>query len=208
MKEKLIVLRTFKWSEADLMVHGLNPQGARMSFIARGAMKSRKRFSGGILEPTHYILAHYRPSQSRHDESPLHNLQEAELIKGFNGLRDVYERLETALSMVGLMEKVAQPGVTDSSELFDLLGNGLFAAESSTKLEMLKLQFEAKLLYVQGVLPSQGWFADLLKHPLRDHGRIEISHEELRRFQNELKSLLQRHLQGLSPMGNEGGAEV
>ena len=174
MNEKIIVLRTFKWSEADLMVHGLNARGARLSFIARGAMRSKKRFSGGILEPTHYIMAHYKPGYSRNDEAPLHQLQEAQLIKGFDGLREVYERLEAALFMVGLMDKVAQPGVEDSPELFDLLGNGLFAAESSTHLEILRLQFEVKLLYLQGVLPSQGWYSDLLSRALKDHAEIVI----------------------------------
>lgn len=208
MKEKLIVLRTFKWSEADLMVHGLNSRGGRMGFIARGAMKSRKRFAGGILEPTHYILAHYRAAVSRYDEAPLHQLQEAELIKGFTGLREVYERLDAALFMVGLMNKVVQAGVEDAPELFDLLGNGLHAAESSGHLEILRLQFEVKMLYLQGVLPSQGWYAELLSRALKDHSQIVIPHEDIRRLQNEIRMVLQRFLQGLSSQNSEDGVQI
>ncbi len=57
MKEKtrLIILRTIKYSEADLIVHGLNTEGARINFMAKSALKSRKRFGGGVLEPTHYM---------------------------------------------------------------------------------------------------------------------------------------------------------
>lgn len=197
MKEKLIVLRTFKWRESDLMVHGLSPQGQRLSFLARGALKSKKRFGGGVLEPTHYILAHYKPQPSRDDENPLHTLQEAEVLRGFDGLREVYERLDSALFMVGLMDKVAQPGITDAPELFDLLGNALKAAEASCHLELLRLHFEVKLLYLLGVLPSQGWYAPLLQRSLQDHASLEILPHELRRFQNEIKILTQRYLQGL-----------
>lgn len=208
MKEKLIVLRTYKWSESDLMVHGLNPRGGRMSFIARGAMRSKKRFAGGILEPTHYILAHYKPSPSRNDETPLHTLQEAELIKGFNGLRDVYERLEAALFMVGLLDKVAQPGIEDSPELFDLLGNGLYAAESSYSLEILRLQFEVKMLYMQGVLPSQGWYTELLSRSLKDHADVKLEHDDIRRQQNEIRLVLQRFLKGLNSESNDDGVQI
>jgi DNA repair protein RecO (recombination protein O) len=204
MKEKIIILRTFKWREADLMVHGLNPKGGRMHFIARGGAKSRKRFGGGILEPTHYILAHYRPGHSRDDEAPLHTIEEAELIKGFNGLRDRYERLELALFMLSLTARVAHPGVEDAPELFDLLGNGLYAAETSFHFDLLRLQFEAKLLYLQGVLPASPEYAPLLQPPLKEHAQIQLSKEDFNRIQHEVKVGIERYLGGLAgPNGLE-----
>lgn len=204
MKERVIILRTIKWSEADLMVHTLNGRGGRMNFIARSALKSRKRFGGGILEPTHYILANYKPSSARDDEAPLHHLNDAELIKGFDGLRDNFERLEAALAMVGLMEKVAQPGIEDSPEIFDLLGNALFAAEQSSRPAVLRIHFETKLLYLLGVLPPQTWTAEFLRRPLKEHMQIEIQESDLRRCQTEEKQLIQRYLQGLGSSSFDG----
>lgn len=205
MKEKIIVLRVLKFRESDLIVHGLNPLGGRMNFLARGGASSRKRFGGGILQPTHYILVHYRGSHRiQEDEAPLHNLHEAELIKGFPHLRDHLERLETALAMVQLVGKMAQPGVEDAPELFDLLGNGLYAAESSHHLDILRLQFEAKLLYLQGVLPEAHIMGEILQPTLKDHAQIQLSPEQFSQFQQEVRMGLQRYLQGLAPLAYEG----
>ncbi len=196
MKEKIIVLRTFKWRESDLMVHGLTAEGARLSFLARGALRSKKRFGGGVLEPTRFIMAHYKPQASRDNENPLHTLQEAQILRDFEGLRQVYERLEVGLFMVGLMDKVAQPGISDAPELFDLLGNGLKAAESAVNLEVLRLQFEVKLLYLLGVLPTHGLYAELLRHALSEHQKIELESDDLRRLRTETKLCMQRYLEG------------
>ncbi len=204
MKERVIILRTIKWSESDLMVHTLNGRGGRMNFIARSALKSRKRFGGGVLEPTHYILANYKPGSQRDDESPLHHLNDAELIKGFDGLRDNFERLEVALAIVGLMEKVAQPGVEDSPEIFDLLGNALFSAEHSIRPSLLRLHFEVKLLYLLGVLPPQPWIGDFLRRPLKEHEQIQVQDSDLKRFLTETRQLMSRYLQGLGSSSFDG----
>lgn len=187
MTDKIIVLRAIKTSESDLIIHGLNPEGARMNFIAKGALRSRKRFGGGILEPTHYISVLYKPGRGSSDESPLHFLQEAQLLDGFNGLRQDYSRLEAALAIVQMVSQVAQDGVVDSGELFDLLGNALRAAEKSDHLDILQLQFEAKLLYLQGVLHGSTIPTELVRKTLKDHSQIELSADERRVARGELK---------------------
>src|SRR3954464_7988161 len=109
-KDKIIVLKTYKHGESDLVVHGLNPLGARMNFFARGAMKSRKRFAGGILEPTHYLEVGYKPGTSHDGGDPLHSLLDANLIREFPKLRNNYERLEGALYLLRLVHKLGQQG--------------------------------------------------------------------------------------------------
>ena len=42
VKEQIIVLNTYPYSESDLIVRGLNSKGCQISFIARGALKSKK----------------------------------------------------------------------------------------------------------------------------------------------------------------------
>ena len=111
VKEKLFILRKIKYGDADLILSCLTPKGAKISLYARSAMKSKKRFGGGVLEPTHYIHALYDDKTSRsHSENPLHTLKEASLIEGFNGLRTDYNRIEAALYFVSLISNVVREG--------------------------------------------------------------------------------------------------
>lgn len=53
-----IVLRTWPFHEADLLVSLLTREAGKVKGVARHAMRSRKRF-GGALEPGTYVRAHY-----------------------------------------------------------------------------------------------------------------------------------------------------
>jgi DNA repair protein RecO (recombination protein O) len=59
-----IVLRTWPFHEADLLVSLFTRDQGKVKGVARHAMKSRKRF-GGALEPATHVRAHYteRPRQ-------------------------------------------------------------------------------------------------------------------------------------------------
>src|SRR5580658_3168969 len=59
-----IVLRTWPFHEADLLVSLFTREQGRVKGVARHAMKSRKRF-GGALEPATHVRAHYteKPTQ-------------------------------------------------------------------------------------------------------------------------------------------------
>jgi DNA repair protein RecO (recombination protein O) len=193
LKEKILVLKKFKYGEADVVVHGLNPLGARMNFFARGGMKSRKRFAGGILEPTHYIEVTYKVG-SGNDGDPLHTLLEAHLVREFPKLRTDYERLSGALYILSLVHKLGQQGVVDSPELFNLLGNALAAAEESTNLANLKLQFELKLLAAQGVLPHDEAFSPWLQSTLANHGQLQVDSQQKQRLIHEAHAHLRQYL--------------
>lgn len=197
LKEKIIVLKTFKHGESDIVVHGLNPLGARMNFFARGGYKSKKRFAGGILEATHYIEVSYKPG-AVHDADPLHTLLEASMIREFPKLRTDYSRLEAALYLVKVVHKLSQQGVVDAPELFNLLGNALAAAETSQDLEKLKTHFELKLLAAQGVLPGEEIFANWLKAPLNSHEKINMPREEWRSLQQQTHDHLRAYLGSIS----------
>lgn len=56
--DEAIVLRTWAFHEADLLVSLFTREQGRVKGVARHAMKSRRRF-GGALEPGTHILAHY-----------------------------------------------------------------------------------------------------------------------------------------------------
>ena len=160
-RTQLIVLKTLPFSESDLIVRGLSQKGNQLSLIARGALKSRKRFAGGLLEPSSFIEIEYRPSKRS-----LHRLQQAWFLKDFRDLRKDYDRLELALYFLQVAGEISQEGTWDSEELFHLLGNALKEAERSPCLGTLKLFFQIKILFLQGVLPKKSFPARYFKQSL------------------------------------------
>ena len=147
-KDQVIVLKQSCFQESDLIIKALNPQGALISFIAKGALKSCKRFPGGVLDPTHYIGVEYKKSRS----SSLHYLCRAWFLDSFKGLRLNYERLNLALYVLSLAEKMSWEGAEHNEELFNLLGNTLQTLEHAENLSSLQFIFEIRLLLSQGVL--------------------------------------------------------
>jgi DNA repair protein RecO (recombination protein O) len=194
-KEKVIILRMIKHGDSDLILHALNRQGARMGFFARGGAKSRKRFGGGVLEPTHYVEVSYRERKSA-DGEPLHTLMEAQLIQGFEKLRTGYDRLQAALYFLKISGKLAQEGTVDSHESFDLLGNALKAAETTNQIDRLKLHFEIKVLAQQGVLPPFPIAESWTHHPLKEHESLALDKIDLRQLEWDIHHSLESYLSG------------
>lgn len=197
VKEKVFILKKTRYGEADLILQALTSRGARVSLFARAALKSRKRFGGGVLEPTHFIQAVYEERQGRGGESPLLPLREATLLKGFEGLRSDYERVEAALRFVQLAGHVSREGDVGSSDLFNLLGNALKAAESTSSLQKLRAHFEAKVLGLQGVLLHDTEERALLSTPISEHERVNLSEVEWRIVTERVRVALREYLSHL-----------
>ena len=190
IKERIIILKNQAFSESDLIVRGLNQKGCQLSFIAKGALKSKKRFSGGVLEPSSYIQAEYRPSKSS-----LHNLQSAWFLDDFLKLRTNYQKLNLALDFLKLISKVSQEGTEDTEELFHLLGNALKQAETSPQLDNLKICFQIKLLFGQGVLPEELSLKEVLSKTLREHTQLNWSDSKKQFLLNKLDQSLKSYLE-------------
>ena len=196
VKEKVFILKKVRYGEADLILNCLTPKGARISLFARSAVKSKKRFGGGVLEPTHYIHAIYEDKSSRSSsENTLHTLKEASLLEGFNGLRTDYARIETALHFVKLISEVVKEGEIDSSGLFNLLGNTLKAAETSQHLDWLRTHFEVKLLSNQGVLAHEEEEEILLRASIAEHESLKLKDVEWARVRGRVRAVLSEYLQ-------------
>ena len=169
-QDKFIILRKIKYSEADLILHALSHLGEKQSFIARGALKSKKRFGGGVLEPTHFVSLTYKAAN---EQGRLHVLQEATLIHDFAGVRKDYGRLELALHVLDCVSKVSQEGDQNSEFLFNLLGHTLKAIEISEDTLVLKMHFYLKLLLQQGVVSPEPWMAPFLKTKMADSNQLK-----------------------------------
>lgn len=182
-----------KYSEADLILHAISQEGEKLSFIAKGALKSKKRFSGGVLEPTHYVELTYKEARGGQG---LRWIEEAKLLKDFQGLRLNYEKLELAWRVVECGYYISQEGDQNSELLFNLLGNTLMAAENckNENLELLKLHFYLKLLYQQGVISPEVWMGPFLKTSTRESQNLEEVFKEIKHklplFEQQIKSYL------------------
>ena len=186
-RSQIIVLKTFPFSEADLILKGIDSRGRQLRFIAKGALKSRRAFAGAVLEPCSFIEAEYRPSKKS-----LHKLLQAWFLRDFRGLRKDYNRLTLALLFAELIETFSTEAAEgdSSKELFHLLGNGLSEAETSPCLENLKLFFYTKLLFLQGALPDPEKHRLILSRPLREHRSITLNPKDILRSEEALNHYL------------------
>ena len=190
---QIIVLKTIKYSESDLIVHGLNEKGEKLTFIAKGALRSKKRFGSGVLEPTHYIHVNYTKSQN---EGGLNMLNEATLLKDFSQIRSEYERLEMAFYFLRLVNQVSLEGSSDSSRTFNLLGHSLRCLETTKSLSKLKTFFETKLLQQQGVLPSHPALLEIVSHSIRSHEQLELPEQQWLESRSMIRYTMQKYLVG------------
>lgn len=168
MNEKqdlFIILKKIKYGEADLIIHALGSNGAKTSFIAKSALKSKKRFGGGILEPMHFVNFTYR---ERQDSSQMKTLSEATLIEDFREIRSNYDKLELAFYILTCVSQVSLEGDQHSEFLFNLTGHSLRAVAKSTAPEILKLHFCLKFLFQQGVISLEPWMNIFLKVNITD----------------------------------------
>lgn len=165
-KIKGLILRSTKYSEADLILTFLSSEGEKVSAIAKSALKSKKRFLGGVLEPTHFVEFILTIPKI---EGRLPVIEQAQLIQSFDQLRSDYDRLNLALRILEIVSKMAQEGDLHSKELFNLLGNTLKELQTSPNLEILQLQFFLKLLMQQGVLEPEAWMKSFLSRSMKEN---------------------------------------
>lgn len=168
-KCKGIILRTTKYSEADLILQVLSNHGEKISMIAKGALRSKKRFGGGVLQPTHFVEFTFKRHQNG---DRLSVIEEAVLLNGFEKIRTDYDRMEVAFFILECLSKVSQEGDALSTGLFDLAGNAFKALENAKNVDLVKLHFGLKLLYQQGVLEPETWMKDCLSTPLVEHEKL------------------------------------
>ena len=168
-QDQFIILRKIKYGESDLILHALSSAGSKYSFIARGALKSKKRFGGGILEPSHYVTLTYKDQK---EDGKLRILHEAILLDDFKALRTDFDKLDFALFALNCASVVSQEGDMHSDFLFNLLGHTLRTTGTSINLPALKLHFCLKFLYQQGVISIEPWMTAFLKFNIGEQSEL------------------------------------
>ena len=209
---KFINLRRKVFKESDVIIDSLSKNGEKFSFRAGNALRSQRRFPGGVLEPLNFVELFY--SRSR---SGFFYLKEARLIYDFYGLRRNYKKLETGLHFLKLIAGGSREGLSDNKSLFDLLGNSLkvlekieisesdpsnfqFLPDSSEKklkdsypIRKLKLHFEIKYLYYLGFLSPDSNTGKFIELPVKQFQEIGLTEDAL----NTLDQLISEQLKSL-----------
>lgn len=191
---RFFVLRAIKHGESSLIIHLLDRSGSKQVMYARAALVSKKRFGGGVFEPTHYIEAKYRPARSGEG---MGHLIEARLLNGFSQLRLDYDRLNLALYFVKVIGQTAQEEMHDSEQVFNLLGFALQMLQTTTSPAKLKVHFLAQFLDSQGVLPQAESFGALTRFSVQESEKLELSEPQVRGFETALEDHLKAYLGGM-----------
>ena len=113
-QDEAIVLRTWPFHEADLLVSLFTRERGKVKGVARHAMRSRRRF-GGALEPGTQVLAHYT-ERPRED---LVRMDSFEIV--WSPLREPVDALRAAgLQLVVEVLEEAMPELAAEDNVFRL----------------------------------------------------------------------------------------
>jgi DNA repair protein RecO (recombination protein O) len=95
-----VVLRTHKLGEADRIITLLSREHGKVRAVAKGIRKTKSRFGGRLEPPSHVALLLYQGRE-------LDIVTQAETIDHFGALRDDYDRLARAVSMLEAADQLA-----------------------------------------------------------------------------------------------------
>jgi DNA repair protein RecO (recombination protein O) len=145
-----IVLRTRAYAESDKIVTFLSRDWGKLTGIAKGAKRSRRRFVN-VLEPFTHVQLRFRPSRSE----DLMFILGCELIQAFRRPSADLERFALASYVVELAD-VMVAGREAGQEMYDLVLTGLSTLEDETNLSPI---FSS--LFALHILGHAGYAPDL-----------------------------------------------
>lgn len=142
-RTEAFLLRATPYGEADLVVMLLTRRHGRLSALARGARKSRRRF-GGALDYFHLLEAEVRPGRSG-----LGRLQGVELLRAFETVRGGVDAYWAGSHVLEVARLAAREGDPDEG-LFRLVEESLAALDRGVEPTGLTRVFQARALAVLG----------------------------------------------------------
>jgi len=152
-KTEAVVLRSFRFGEADRVLHVYTLDRGRVGALAKGVRKTRSRF-GARLEPlSHAELVLHE------GRGELQTVTGAELIRSHHATREHPYRL--GMGMVGAEAMLRlfpeqernQRAFRALTRFLDLLDEAAAGSAQRPALDPLALSFQLKLLWLSGYLP-------------------------------------------------------
>jgi DNA repair protein RecO (recombination protein O) len=140
-----IVLRTHKLGEADRIITLLTREHGKVRAVAKGVRKTKSRFGARLEPPGHVQLLLYEGRE-------LDIVTQAETIDMFAPLRDDFDLLARALSMLEAADHVALDR-EPNAQLYGMLANALRTL-ATRDAPLVVPAFFLKLLALEGYRPQ------------------------------------------------------
>jgi DNA repair protein RecO (recombination protein O) len=146
-----LVLRGVDFGESDRILHLLVPESGRLTAIAKGARRSRRRFPGTLD-----LFNHLRVQIEQRRSRGMARLEHAELIESFDGLRRSPARFALGCYLLELLDRLAPEGGAraDTRRLFRFALDALRAVASRTPDPRLRVLLELRALDALGLRPE------------------------------------------------------
>ena len=154
-----VVLRSFRFGEADRVLHLYTLDRGRVGAVAKGIRKTKSRF-GARLEPLSHVDA-----LLHHGSGELETVTGVDLVRSHHAAREDRYRLGVGLvgaeAMLRLFtEQERNPRAFQALTRFLDLLDDLPARDSRPAHDPLVLSFQLKLLWLSGYLPHLTSCAD------------------------------------------------
>lgn len=151
LETQAIVLRIVDFGESDRIAHLLTPRTARLTVIAKGAKRSRKRFPGA-LDLLHLLEVRIE----RRRPTSMARLEQARLLDSWNELRTHPRRFALACHLAELVDRLAPEGAggREASELFAVTLAALRAVAAREPDARLRVLLELRVLAAAGLRPE------------------------------------------------------
>ena len=158
-----LVLRVVDFGESDRIAHLLTPATARLTVIAKGARRSRRRFPGTLD-----LFNHLSVQVERRSSATLARLEQARLVDPLAALRAQPARFALACYAVELVDRLAPEGSggADARRLFEVVRGALHAIATRVPDARLRVLLELRVLAALGIGPE-------LRHCVRCAGALE-----------------------------------
>jgi len=149
VRTKAFPLRARPYGESDLIAVLLTEEHGKLSGIARGARRSRRRFSGPALEPLHEIELRFK----RRPHSELVFLHESRLVESFDGIAASVDAFAWA-SYVTELTEVVLPPADPCRPVYDLYRAALAAFAGGAEIQSTAQHFVLRILEYAGWCPD------------------------------------------------------
>ena len=144
-----LILRIAPHGESDKLVTWYSAQTGRITAIAKGAQKSKRRFSNK-LEPFSQLCFYYRPPRST---SGLYFLEDADLIQANLQVRQQYAKYLAATCIAELTLRFTRELDADY-RIYSLLTWAMGEISRNGRFFKYPLFFHLKLLQLAGYMPD------------------------------------------------------
>jgi DNA repair protein RecO (recombination protein O) len=140
-----VVLRTIKLGEADRIITLCTRERGKVRAVAKGVRKTKSKF-GARLEPISHVNV-----QCYEGRGELHIVTQAETVDAFRSVREDFDRVRRAISMLEAVDNVIQEG-EPNPRLYQMLIGALRSLEKQDS-PLILAAFFWKLLALEGLHP-------------------------------------------------------